>query len=135
MSGYNFRNVQTLIVPISGVTANTVSAPIETDDYRNQEVTIIASGGSVGATIQVLGSDEENPDFTVASSATNSYAPICLVSLDTRSNVNGSTGVVLSAAGTSQYEVNCNLKKWMAVKVSGYSAGTITVKFKQCDNK
>ena len=119
---------------LNGATASAVSSALLTMDHRNQELTVVGVGGTVTATVKVMGSDDLDVDFTAPSTATNSWSYLNIVDMDTRAATNGSTGCVLSAAGTKQYEVNCNTKRWMALELT-WTAGTITAKITQSDNK
>ena len=127
----NFKDPELLL---DAAVATAVSKPILTMDYRNQELTLVGVGATVTATVKVMGSDDPSVDFSVASSPTNSWSYLNIVDMDTRAATNGSTGAVLSAAGTKQYEINCNTKRWMALELT-WTAGAITAKIAQSDNK
>ena len=119
---------------LDAAVATAVSERLLTMDYRNQELTIVGVGGTVTAVVKVMGSDDPSIDFGAASTPTNSWSYLNIVNMDTRAAVNGSTGAVLSAAGTTQYEVNCNTKRFMALELT-WTAGAITAKITQSDNK
>jgi hypothetical protein len=109
------------------------------EDFRNAIISIFTSGTST-MTIKCEGSigkinnssinmTENEPNFGATVSASNPYAAIQIINLDTSAAVNGATGVVLSGADTqSQYEVNVNLLKYFTVYPSSWTQGTITVK-------
>ena len=79
-------------------------------------------------TIKVLGSiSEDAPDFSVASSPTNRYTELQMVNLENGNPINGSDG--LSYTGTDNgfaFEANVNAMSWIALEISGYSAGALT---------
>lgn len=115
-------------------------------DWRNIIVSFVTSGsfngtvkiaGSIGKPV-VLPSDkrsEDTPNFSATQSASNPYQYIQLINLDTAAAVNGATGI--TSAGTDlnvMYEVNTNGLKYLCPVITGWTAGTITMKAQLLDN-
>lgn len=97
-------------------------------DFRNQVLTVVGTG-----TVIVYGSTQKDPpDFTVASTITNSYAPIVLADYSIQNTYyNGAAGVTVAGA-TKIVELNTNVLTWVAIH---RSAGTVDVKLTETDNQ
>ena len=97
-------------------------------DFRHVSLAITASS-SPTLTVRILGSvAEEMPDFSSAASETNQWKYVQTKNLEDGSTIDGDTGVNFAGtAGTENVEVNTNNLRWLAVEVSGHSAGTVTV--------
>ncbi len=111
---------------------------IQLQDYING-VFAITAAGSANLTVQVLGSVQETkPDFTIASSATNQYAPVQIIDLDSNTTLNGTTGLVYSGAsdGTKQYMINTRqtILRWIGFKITAYTTGNVTITLTVSDN-
>lgn len=96
-------------------------------DYRNQVLTLVGTG-----TVVVYGSAQKTPpDFTSASSITNSYAPVVLADYSlVNTYYAGAAGIALNNQ-TKIVEINTNLLTWVAIH---RSANTVEVKFTETNN-
>lgn len=99
-------------------------------DFRNAVVTINTTG-SANMTIKfqgaIIGVDgAAAPDFGSAQSSTNQWDYVQVVDLQSGSQIDGDTGIVLT--GTDDHRVvefNTNHLDYISVQVSAYSAGTL----------
>jgi len=108
---------------------------LNTSSYRNTLISVFASTGSTG-TIKVKGSNEDEPAFGSAVSATNKWDYVGIVNLNSHQEITGDTGVVYTGAtGVEIFEVNVNAFKWITVELTGYSAGEFTVEACQTNNQ
>ena len=100
---------------------------------------MLGTSGTATVTVAVIGSlgvvpgsttpkyDRPNLGATVA--RTNPWTFMQIVDLATGSGIAGATGIVV--AGTDvidQYEVNCNLTKYLTIVPISWTAGAITIK-------
>lgn len=97
-------------------------------DFRNILLTAVGTG-----TVTVLGSAQKTPpDFSSASTITNSYAPIMLADYSTPNTYYaGSAGVSVSNS-TAIVELNTNLLTWIAIV---RSANTVNVILTETNNQ
>lgn len=119
---------------LSAVAQNGASVPQNFASFRNVELQIdmVAFTG----TIKVVGSNADTaPNFGAAATATNPWDYIKCINQIDGSAVNGGSGLT-GAATTSEtnLEPNTNAFKWIGVVISGYAAGSITVKAKGVSN-
>tara|TARA_Y100000310_G_scaffold121659_1_gene120403 strand:+ start:1119 stop:1499 length:381 start_codon:yes stop_codon:yes gene_type:complete len=109
-------------------------------DFRNAVVSIDTTG-SANMTIKfqgaIIGRDgEAAPDFGSAQSTTNRWDYIQVVDLQSGSQIDGDTGLVLS--GTDDHRVlefNTNHLDYVSVQVSAYSAGTLVADITLSNNE
>lgn len=142
MSNGILRNVTTQTTLFTDVAAAIVSDVVDTTGYRTAVVQIIATD-SPTATVKIIGSNENgvttfsaNGTTPDASAKTKIWNYVKLVDLDAGSTAAGSTGLAWTGTAKSYtFEVNTNLIAFMAVEISGYSAGKVTAKIRMCDNK
>lgn len=105
------------------------SQPIFVGDFRDIDLTIVGTG-----TATVLGSADKNstdtpPDFTAASTISNSYVDIVISDL----GVPNTYATTLIVAGATKIgEVNTNLLTWICVT---RSVGTLDAFITVCDNQ
>lgn len=113
---------------LSAVEANTISDPINIDEYERITVQI-ATANSTNATIKICGSCQSaEPDFSAAPSPSNIWDHKFMFNQDSNSSVQGNTGIALSGVDTVQeYTLNTDMMRWIGAIVSSYVAGTITV--------
>lgn len=119
---------------LSAVAANGASTPQTFASFRDVELQIAMVGFT--GTIKVAGSNADAaPDFSSGATAANPWDYIKCINQIDGSSVNGGTGLT-GAATTSitNLETNTNGMKWVGVVISGYSAGSITVKGKGFSN-
>lgn len=79
-------------------------------------------------TIKLVGSTSEVcPDFTTTQGEDNSWDYIQMVDLQSGSQINGDTGLVFSgSADDRNFEANVNALRWVALRVTAYSAGSVS---------
>lgn len=125
------RKTQDLQTILDAKAANGVGNAILVEGYRHK-VLQIDSAGSANLTIKVQASDSDTaPDFSAAQSVTNSWDYVQCKDLQDGSSKNGDTGLAFAGSDDHvRWEINDNGAKWINVEVSGYTAGTITVKIK-----
>lgn len=98
-------------------------------DFIDAVLTVVGTG-----TIIVAGSAQEiPPDFSAASTITNSYTPIALAdySLATSPILDGATGVVVAGV-TKLVELNTNLLTWIGIN---RSVDTVDVLLTETNNQ
>lgn len=85
--------------------------------------TTLKVAGTLGTTIDTA------PNFGATVSASNPYAFLQIINLDTGSAINGATGIVV--AGTdinNQYEINVNSEKYVTVFPISWTQGAISIR-------
>lgn len=89
----------------------------------------VATANNASFTMKVQGSiSTATPDFTASQSPSNMWTYIQVIDLTDQSVVNGATGIVASGTDINRMvEVNTNQIKWLAVTITAYSAGNITL--------
>lgn len=135
---------------MDAVAANSTATPMNVEDYRNVEVTLVTSGSASGvikfqiAQGAIAGGNTTStgftnnaaaatgslkyPDFSSASSPSNPWTYVQVIDLADQSTVNGGTGITLSGTDVSRtFEVNINAAMYFTATLSGYSAGAFTI--------
>jgi len=119
----------------NGATAN--SAVIDVRDFRNTMITVEALS-SYDGTLKFFASYSTSgkPDITAAASITNEYFPVEVKQRNNDGSLVGTTGLVFdgSSDGVSGLSTNTDEVQYIAVKISGRSAGTVSVKIAACNN-
>lgn len=131
MRDYTDRMVLLNEVAANSSTAAGVANFVE---FRNVELEVVMTGFT--GTIKIQGSNADAcPTFSSAASLSNPWDYVKCINLIDGSAVNGGTGLT-GAATTSvtQMEVNTNGMRWVGATISGYSAGTITLRAKGYTN-
>jgi len=104
------------------------SQPIFVGDFRDIDLTIVGTGTAtvLGSADKALSNDA--PDFTIASTISNSYATMVIADLTTPSTY--ATSLIVANA-TKIGEVNTNLLMWVCIT---RSANTLDAFITVCDN-
>lgn len=107
------------------------------DDFSHAVLSVATDGGGTAAlTVKFQGSVQADaPTFSNAKSVTNHFDEIEVVDLEDGSHIDGDVG--FSVAGADDYrlfELNINALRWLCATVSGYSAGSVTVKVRLFNN-
>lgn len=92
-------------------------------DFRNILLTLQGTGNVI-----VYGSIQNNPpDFSIASTITNSYVALMLADYSIANTVyNGATGATVAAGATRTVEVNTNVITWFAIHRSADTVDVIS---------
>ncbi len=110
---------------------DSITSNVAFADGRYSGVTLSASG-TVAMTVKLVGSNSEvAPNFAAAASPTNEYDTIQTIDLQNGDPADGDagfSGAALAATGTTQYAPNVDLMRWIAVKVTAYTNGTLNAK-------
>ena len=120
--------VNTINYTIASATpaTNTVIGRWQADGFRNIVVALLPAG-TVNFTIKFVKSNQDTlPDFTAAATLTNLWEYAEVIDLENGSDINGSTGVPLSATTTRSFEYNNNTAKWVGIMCTTYTTGTIS---------
>lgn len=99
-----------------------------TSDFRHFIFSVHADANTT-ATVRVKGSAQnELPDFSAASSASNDWGYVGIRELENANLINGATGVVISNTTHQKlYEVECNGLTHIAFDVSSVSGDGIVI--------
>lgn len=125
------RNVSQVRTLIKEKAANGWSDAINVAPYKHIVISVVTTGSAVG-TIKVAGSlhEGDDVDFSSAAALDNEWDYLGLYDLNDQSTFfTGDTGFVASGAGVEQLLVSTNNMNTLAIELSGYSAGTFTVRF------
>lgn len=143
------RDITRQEIVLSEATANKVSRVIDVRDHRNIIISLIATNTPT-ATVKIIGTCENDVKSDASGIGTLSTDGITvkasdkdliwdymrLVDLNGGSDITGSTGVAYTGtAGKKLLEVNTNTLAYIAIEITGYSAGKITAKVRLSDNK
>lgn len=125
-------NTQTLL---NAVSAPALSSKVLVEDFRHLMLYVQLVGATT--TIKVKVSNNDDVDFSSASTITNPWYYVDLKGLgDGATTVTGSTGIT-ATTGTSAkgYAVNTDIAKWIAVDAEALSAGTVSVTLSGATNE
>lgn len=108
---------------------NEATPMVLAQDFRHIGFNIDADD-TASYTITAYASNQwERPDLTSAVSSTNQYSTVQVKDLVDNASIDGGTGIVISADGFTRYEVNDNNARWIGLKVTAYTSGTLTAQF------
>lgn len=126
MHRLTYADTKTLL---DNVSSTGESNGLNVKDYRHI-VLAVGTSNSADLTVQVQGAiDDEQPDWSSSPSETNLWSYIAVKDLEDQSTIEGDTGITRSGTDDTQLvEVNVNALNWLAVDVTAYSAGNVTVK-------
>lgn len=115
---------------LNAAAANTASTPQNFVSFRDVELQLATTGFT--GVIKFVGSNADAaPDFSAAASAANPWSYVATVDQIDGSSIAGGTGISYTTdTSVKNIEANSNAFKWFGVVISGYSAGSITVKGK-----
>jgi len=115
---------------LNAAAANGASTPQNFASFRDVELQLATTGFT--GVIKFVGSNADAaPDFASAASASNPWSYISTVDQIDGSAIAGGTGISYTTdTSVKNIEANTNAFKWVGVIISGYSAGSITVKAK-----
>lgn len=99
----------------------------------------VSTAGTATTTLKVAGTLSTTvdtvPNFGATVSASNPYAFLQIIDLDTGSAINGATGIVVAGTDINkQYEINVNSEKYVTVFPTSWTAGAISIKALVTDN-
>lgn len=119
----------------AGATAN--SSMIDVRDFRNTMITFTAASNYAGTIKAYASYSGTAPDLSSAASASNEYWAVEMKDKNDDGSVVGTTGVVYDGAsdGVTGYATNTDGIQWLGFKISGRTAGNVTVKVSACDNQ
>lgn len=122
------------IIHLSEVGVNGAGVAMMMQSFRNVEFEAVMTGFT--GTVKFAGSNADvAPNFGAAASLSNPWDFIRCINQIDGSSVAGGTGISGTATtSVTQLEANTNGFKWVAAIVSGYSAGTLTVRAKGYSN-
>lgn len=110
----------------------------EVDIAQFQWVGIMISTSNFTGTIKFYGSFNEVADvnFANAASAANPYEEVAIYHYEDASKINGTTGIAYAGdTSVKNYTVNASELRSLNAKISGFAAGTITVKAHPMNNQ
>ncbi len=118
------------IILLSAAAASTQSSAALVTSFRDIEFEISQVGFS--GTIKFVGSNYDGvPDFSAAASVTNPWDYIQTIDQIDGSSIAGGTGIVsVTITSERNLEANTNGMKWVGVKISNVTAGSVTIKCK-----
>ncbi len=113
------------------VSADGASNPVFVKDSRHITIEVVMTGFT--GTLKFLGALKDTADgidFGASASLTNPIAYVEVIDTqNTTTPITGNTGITGSnTTGVRFLEVNKNMLTWIGAIISGYSAGTVTVK-------
>jgi len=114
---------------LDAIAANGVGQMDLVSDFRHLALAVDGVGATE-LTVKIVGSmQEQAPNFAAAQSPTNQWDFLELKDLEDGSAIDGDIGIVFGGtADNRQFEVNTNLVRWVSAVVSGYAAGSVTVR-------
>lgn len=124
------------IIHLNEIVANSsgTSKAMNMQSFRNVELEVVMTGFT--GTVKFAGSNADTePNFYAAASLANPWDFIKCVNQIDGTSVAGGTGLSGTATtSVTNLEANTNGFKWVCAIVSGYSAGTLTVRGKGYSN-
>lgn len=141
MPGVYRREVKDWVFFNAQATTGTSTAVLDVSDFRDV-VLSIATASSANLTLKIQGAlgvigtsadaklgEYVAPDFSSSATATNTWAYLQSVDLNTGSPITGATGVVYTGTDSVYLlEVNTNEIDYLCLTVTARSAGSVTVK-------
>lgn len=118
------------VILLNATAANGASTAQNFASFRDVELQLATTGFS--GVLKVAGSNADAPpDFSSAASAANPWSYIQTIDQIDGSSIAGGTGISYTTdTSVKNIEANSNAFKWISIVISGYSAGSITVKGK-----
>ena len=101
-----------------------LTASIDFDGDANMTIKCVGSIGKGGITSATTRDD--SPTATSAQSDENSYDYIEMIDLQSGSDINGDTGITVTAADHRLLNINTDGLKWINFYITTYSAGAAT---------
>lgn len=124
------RETTNQIILLSAAAANGASASAEVESFRHVLLEL-AQVGFTGTIKFVCSNADTPPAFGSAASATNPWDYVAVKDMIDNSSVAGGTGITGTATTSiKNLELNTNGVKWVGAIISGYSAGSVTLKAK-----
>jgi len=125
------RTVSPQDVILDEASANGASKPVFVKDSRHIVIEVVMTGFT--GTLKFLGAQKDTADgidFSASASLANPIAYIETIDTqNTTTPITGNTGITGSGTTSVLFlEVNKNMLTWIGAIISGYSAGTVTVK-------
>lgn len=125
------QKMVTNAVIMNAVAANGVGSAMEAAAYRFISLQIATTGTAAGVLKVQASLNEVKPDFSSAATAANPWFYMHTFNLVTGASVAGATGVTYSgtdAVTPLGIDLNNGGVNWVDVELSGFSAGTFTIK-------
>lgn len=122
------------IIMLNEVVANGASPAANMQSFRNVEHEVVMTGFT--GTIKFVGSNADAaPNFANGAALANPWDYVKCINQIDGSSVAGGTGLSGTATtSVTQLEMNTNGFKWVGAIISGYSAGTLTLRTKGYSN-
>lgn len=115
---------------LNAAAANGASTPANFVSFRDVELQL-AQVGFTGTIKFAVSNADAAPDFSAAASATNPWDYVQVVDQIDGSSIAGGTGIAsVTVTAVRNLELNTNAFKWVGAVISGYSAGSVTLKAK-----
>lgn len=121
------RHFQDTMKVFDDKAATGVSKILNVTDFNVISIALHGNS-SANLTAKLVGSTSDVcPDFTAAQSEDNSWDYIQMVDLQNGSQINGDTGVAFTgSADDRNLEANVNALKWVAIRITAYTAGQLS---------
>ena len=129
------RQKKPLQISLDAVAADGVGTAINVSEYRNVGIQLAIPTGSTLTVKAMASNSEDEPDFSAAQSVSNHFDYVQVIDLEDGSVIDGSVGITVTASlEFRNLTINADNLKWINFEVSGYTAGSITVKVRPVDN-
>ena len=115
---------------LNEVAADGASTPETVIDFTHLEAQV-AMTGFTGTIKFVMSNADTAPAFGSAASKTNPWSYVKAIDLIDGSAVNGGMGITgVATSSVTNLEINTNAVKWFGAIISGFGAGTLSLKLK-----
>ena len=129
------RQKKPLLTCLNVAVANGIGTTINVEEYNNIAIQLGIPTGSTLVVKAMASNSEEAPNFAAAQSLDNHFDYIQLIDLEDGSTIDGDTGIPVTASlEFRNLVVNTANIKWINFVVSGFTAGSATVKVLPVDN-
>lgn len=118
-------NRQLVRYPLTAKTTTGNFATLFCQDFRNAVFQLHSIAASDQVIKFVISNQENKPDFTAASSATNLWSYAQAIDLNDGTAIVGTTGYTFVGIADKAFEVNTNAQTWVGVLITTGTAGAI----------
>lgn len=114
-------------IVLNAITVATLSTSKLVEDLRHLVLDVISTGATGTIKVKVSNQNDE-PDFSAASTPTNHWTYTDLISRNGGGGtITGTTGIVLSTTtANNSYAINTDAVRWVAVDAESLSAGSLS---------
>lgn len=128
------RNVKVGTIGTALTVNGSYAFPDSLGQYNNISLTLIGAN-TAAMVVKIKASKQQTaPDFSAAVSPTNSWFYVQTINNATGNSVPGATGYTFVANGEIDLEINTDIVNYVAIEISAFATGDMTVLLEAANN-